>query len=414
LPVPPSPLPAAIVLDVDHSDDPTYGQQECTFYHHHYQNHCYLPLFIFAGTSHALVTASLCPGIRPPGAENAMIVVRLLSSLRRHRPHTHLLVRGDSHLAPPEVIDVIAQRRWTDFVFGLAGTPVLLRQAAPTLEEARRLHHQRVAPAHGQAPPASSRLYDECLYAARSWAQPWRVVLKADVLSAGDPPRFVVTSLDAPTPARRYEDLYGACGNGANAIKAVQGDRHRDRTAATTFLAHAMRLLLACAASALHHALRTPTLQHTGLANAQPAPVILTLLTGATQIKQYKDRMRLHLPSACPVKALRHRVTALLSVVPVPALHTSSGVSQPLTREAAPWFHGSSYATHRRHRRGRVGQVERPLGAWCVRLWVLSPPALREDVPAPVRPLKNPPQYAWPEALTTPEYAERLFLKYSG
>jgi hypothetical protein len=45
--------PAAIVLDLDHTDDPTYGQQEFTFYNHHYQNYCYLPLFIFEGTSHA-------------------------------------------------------------------------------------------------------------------------------------------------------------------------------------------------------------------------------------------------------------------------------------------------------------------------------------------------------------------------
>src|SRR5712691_2643925 len=66
--------PAAIVLDVDHSDDPTHGQQEFAFYNHHYQNYCYLPLFIFEGTSHALVTAYLGPGTRPSGAENAMIL----------------------------------------------------------------------------------------------------------------------------------------------------------------------------------------------------------------------------------------------------------------------------------------------------------------------------------------------------
>ena len=92
-----------------------------------------------------------------------MIVVRLLSYLRRHWPHTHILVRGDSHFATPELIEVLAHRRWTDFVFGLAGNAVLLRQAAPTLPAARRLHQQRVAlaHAHGQAPPASSRLYDE-------------------------------------------------------------------------------------------------------------------------------------------------------------------------------------------------------------------------------------------------------------
>jgi hypothetical protein len=317
--------PPAIVLDIDHSDDPTHGQQEFTFYNHYYQSYCYLPLFIFEGTSHALVTAYLRPGIRPTGAENAMILVRLLSYLRRHWPYTHILVRGDSHFATPEVIDVLAHRRRTDFVFGLAGNAVLLRQAAPTSQEARRLHHQRVAlaQAHGQAPPVSSRLYDEFVYAAKSWAQSWRVVLKAEVMSADDNPRFVVTSLGAPTPQMVYEDLYCARGNCENDIKAVKNDLRSDRTSATTFLANAMRLILACAAYALHHALRTHTLHHTALAQAQPSTIILTLFKIATQSKQYKDRILLHLPSSCPVKALLQRVTTLLCAVPALVYNTS-------------------------------------------------------------------------------------------
>src|SRR5262245_15435683 len=152
--------PAAIVLDLDHSDDPTHGQQEFAFYNHHYRNYCYLPLFIFEGTSHALVTAYLRPGIRPTGAENAMILVRLLSYLRRHWPQTHILVRGDSHFATPEVIDAITSYRWTDFVFGLAGNAVLLRHAEPVMQEARRLYQQRraQAQAYGEPLPTSSRL----------------------------------------------------------------------------------------------------------------------------------------------------------------------------------------------------------------------------------------------------------------
>ena len=110
--------PAAIVLDLDHSDDPTHGQQEFAFYNHYYKSYCYLPLFIFEGTSHALVTACLRPGARPTGAENAMILARLLPYLRQRWPYTHILVRGDSHFATPEVMDVIAHRRLTDFVFG--------------------------------------------------------------------------------------------------------------------------------------------------------------------------------------------------------------------------------------------------------------------------------------------------------
>jgi Transposase DDE domain group 1 len=140
--------PPAIVLDLDHSEDPTHGQQEFTFYNHHYQSHCYLPLCIFEGTSHALVAAFLRPGKRPPGAENAMLLVRLLAYLRRHWPSTHILVRGDSHFATPEVIEVLAHRRRMDVVFGLAGNPVLLRQAAPVMQEARRLFPQRTALAH--------------------------------------------------------------------------------------------------------------------------------------------------------------------------------------------------------------------------------------------------------------------------
>jgi Transposase DDE domain group 1 len=317
--------PAAIVLDLDHSDDPTYGQQEFAFYNHHYKNHCYLPLFIFEGTSHALGTAYLRPGTRPTGAANAMILVRLLSYLRHHWPRTHILVRGDSHFATPEVIDVITSYRWTDFVFGLAGNAVLLRHAEPVMQEARRLYQQRRAhaQAYGEPLPTSSRLYAEFSYAAQSWAQPWRVVLKAEVMSTGDNPRFVVTSLDAPTPQMLYEDLYCARGNCENDIKAVKCDLHSDRTSATTFLANAMRLLLACAAYALHHALRTHTLQHTALAQAQPSTIMLTLFKIATQVKQYKDRILLHLPASCPVKALLQRVTTLLCVVSVPVGNTS-------------------------------------------------------------------------------------------
>ena len=131
-----------------------------------------------------------------------MILARLLPYLRQRWPYTPILVRGDSHFATPEVMNVVAHRRLTDFVFGLAGNPVLLRHAEPLLQEARHLHQQRtaLAQAYGQRLPASSRLYEEFCYAAAAWSRPWRVVLKAEVMSAGDNPRCVVTSLAAPHP----------------------------------------------------------------------------------------------------------------------------------------------------------------------------------------------------------------------
>jgi hypothetical protein len=166
-------------------------------------------------------------------------------------------------------------------------------------------------------------VYAEFAAAAASWAQPWRVIVKAESMAAGDTPRLVVTSLKAPTPQRVNEELSCARGKGENASQAVKNDLHSARTSATTFLANARRLVLSCAAYVLHHALRTHTLTPTPLATAPPSTLSLTLFKGATQVKQYKDRILLHLPSACPVQALFPRGTALLSVLPLPVGHTS-------------------------------------------------------------------------------------------
>jgi len=124
-------------------------------------------------------------------------------------------------------------------------------------------------------------------------------------------------------PQMRYEDRSGARGNGENDIQAVKCALQRDRPSATTFLANAMRLLLACAAYVLHPALRTQTLAHTALANAQPSTGLRTLFKVATQSQPYQDRLLLHLPRSCPVKALFYRVTTLLSAVPAPRMNTS-------------------------------------------------------------------------------------------
>jgi hypothetical protein len=85
----------------------------------------------------------------------------------------------------------------------------LLRHAEPLLQEARHLHQQRtaLAQAYGQRLPASRRLSEAFCYAAASWSRPWRVVLKAEVMRAGENPRFVVTALAAPPPQMLYEDL---------------------------------------------------------------------------------------------------------------------------------------------------------------------------------------------------------------
>ena len=53
-----------------------------------------------------------------------------------------------------------------------------------------------------------TRIQDDLKYAAQTWPRAFRVVLKAEVMALGDTPRFVVTSLDLPSPESLYRDLY--------------------------------------------------------------------------------------------------------------------------------------------------------------------------------------------------------------
>ena len=307
--------PEALVLDIDHSEDAAYGQQPLAFYNHYYQSTCYLPLMVFEGLSGALVAAVLRPGKRPTGAENAMILKRVLKRIRAHFPTTQILVRGDGHFSTPELMAMIDAMVHTDFIFGLPSNAVINRLAEPAMQRACALWAEVQA---RELVPDAVRLYAEFRYAAASWHRPLRVVQKAEVMELGENPRFVVTSLEAPEPIRVYEELYCARGQAENWIKHLKAELASDRTSCTTFLANCMRLLEHAAAYALHQQLRTQVLQHTELAHAQPSTVITKLFKIAVQVRQFKDRVILHLPTSCPVKQLLQTVTERL-FVPKPA-----------------------------------------------------------------------------------------------
>ncbi len=312
------------MLDLDHSEDRTHGEQELSVYNGYDGSHCYLPLFVFEGLSGKLITAVLRPGQRPTGEENASIIKRILELLRQHWPETHIVLRGDSHFANPERMELKRADPLLDFVFGVAGNRALSPLAEPALARARARHQLACTHAErtGNPLPVRTRWYEELDYAAGSWPPRFRVVVKAEIMSQGENPRFVVTSLERPTPQSVYRLLYCGRGQDENSINHLTQDLCSDRTSDPRFRANTLRLYFACGADVLHHALRTETLRHTELAQAQPATVIRKLFKLAIRVIRYQDRLKLQLPSACPVQALLKRVTEILYRLPKPAWHT--------------------------------------------------------------------------------------------
>jgi hypothetical protein len=309
--------PKVLLVDMDHTDDPTYGQQELSFFNRHYQKHCYMPLTIFDGLSGKLITAILRPGKTPSGKENAMIMKRVLARIRQQWPDTNIILRGDGHFSNPELMQLCLDDVNMDFIFGMPANKVINRLAEPLMQKARAVHACRQSHAKGEA-VSNTRLFGEFEYAAGSWPQPFRMIQKAEVMNLGDNPRFVVTSLDLPSPQIAYTQLYCSRGNAERYIKELKNDLACDRTSDSSFLANCMRLITSCAAYNLIHALRSETLKGTTLAHAQASTIIARAFKIAVRIVQYKDRIKLQLPSACPIKSILLQITEILYAIPPP------------------------------------------------------------------------------------------------
>ena len=304
--------PAEIVLDLDATDDPLHGHQEGRFFHGYYGHHCYLPLYVTCG-DHVLC-ARLRPADIDASAGSVAELQRIVTQIRRRRPDTRILVRGDAGFCR-EAILAWCEAHAVDYVFGLARNPRLQRWLAKALRKSRR----RCA-ATGQA----SRRFRERRWRTRtSWSRKRRVVGKAEWLPGlrGENPRFVVTSLPARTLGAQalYEDLYCARGDMENRIKEQQLWLFADRTSTATMRANQLRLYLATFAGVLMTLLRQAGLQGTALARARADTIRARLLKVGARITVSRRRVRIAFASVYPLQRLFAHVLAALRAPPIRA-----------------------------------------------------------------------------------------------
>jgi hypothetical protein len=98
--------PKLIVLDFDDTEDPAHGEQEHIRYDGYYGGYCFLPLHVYEGLSGRLIT-TIFKAKRFSAAQLLAVLNRLVKHLRQAWPETHIVFRGDSHFAYPEVMEWI-------------------------------------------------------------------------------------------------------------------------------------------------------------------------------------------------------------------------------------------------------------------------------------------------------------------
>jgi len=284
--------PPAIVLDIDDTDDETYGAQQLSLFNAYYNEYCYLPLFIFEGQTGKLITSILRPGKRPDGKQIRAIIKRVIKKIRTVWPTVGILLRGDSHFATPKLYS------WCDkynvyYVLGLTKNSILKELSKSTLAAA----HSRYETFGEKA-----RVFKESSYQAGTWHRALRVIIMAEVSERGENLRFIVTNLEHERPSFLYETAFCGRGQMENFIKEHKIALRSGRTSCHSFIANSFRLMLHSAAYVIMHTFREKALAGTSLANAQFDTIRLKLLKIGAEVRELKTKLHFVLPASCPVK----------------------------------------------------------------------------------------------------------------
>lgn len=301
--------PEEIILDVDATDDPVYGQQEGRFFHGYYKHYCYLPLYIFCGEH--LLCARLRTADQDGAAGTTEELARIITQIRGIWPAVRIIVRGDSGFCRDHLLNW-CEHNQVDYVVGLAKNARLKAIIAGEMAEAK---------AQQEATDQAARVFKDFRYQTRdSWSCERRVVGKAEHLSKGENPRFIVTTLSPEEweAACLYEELYCARGDMENRIKEQQLALFADRTSTHEMHSNQLRLYFSSFAYVLVQTLRRLGLAGTEMEKAQCDTIRLKLFKIGARLRVSVRRVWLSFSESYPFAKLLEQVLARLQQIPIP------------------------------------------------------------------------------------------------
>src|SRR3954471_4605656 len=234
--------PDGVILDMDSSESPTFGQQEGSAWNGHFRRTCYHPLFVFDQFGD-LERCALRPGNVHSADEWRSVLAPVIARYRGRG--LALYFRGDAGFAKPELYELL-EAEDIGYAIRLPANSVLQE----------RIGHLLTRPA---APPPKRPqvFFASFTYRAQSWAKPRRVVAKVEWHQGELYPRvgFIVTNLTRP--AERISKFYHGRGTAEQWIREGKLALRWTRLSCRAFRDNAVRLQLFALAYNLANFLRS-------------------------------------------------------------------------------------------------------------------------------------------------------------
>ncbi|MGB0823503.1 MAG: IS1380 family transposase [Alphaproteobacteria bacterium] len=234
--------PKAVVLDMDSSVSPTYGDQEGTAYNGHFGCTCYHPLFLFNHMGD-LERCRLRSGNVHSAAGWRDVLEPVVERYKERK--VRLYFRGDAAFASPDIYDYL-EAQGIFYAIRIKANRVLQDYVA----------HLLTRPV-GRPPNHVRRYYASFSYQAGSWDRKRRVVAKVEWHPGELYPRvgFIVTNLSRP--AERVVAFYNHRGTAEQYIKEGKNAIKWTRLSCRRFRNNEVRLQLHALAYNLANFMRT-------------------------------------------------------------------------------------------------------------------------------------------------------------
>jgi hypothetical protein len=221
--------PRRVVLDMDSTEIPVYGEQEQSAYNGHFESTCYHPLLLFNREGDCLAAK-----LRPGNVHSAEGWEELLlpEIERQQRLGREVVFRADAAFAKPELYEALEERD-VKYAIRLPANDNLQRNIAELLTRpVGRPSHKPVV------------RFKSFLYQAASWKTVRRVVAKVEFHCGELFPRvgFIVTSLAAAS--RAVVRFYNKRGTAEQWIKEGKQAVAMTRLSCHRFHANEVRLWL--------------------------------------------------------------------------------------------------------------------------------------------------------------------------
>lgn len=282
--------PEEIILDLDATNDPLFGNQEGKHFHGYYDQYCYLPLYIFCGNH--LLLARLRTSDCDAAAGSVDELRKIVTQIRTQWENVRIIIRGDSGFCREDIMSY-CERNDLLYILGLPKNSRLFEEISEEIWDARDEYYETGKPC---------RVFRDFHYKTlKSWSKERRVIGKAEFLDKGYNPRFIVTSLDPEYEGQYlYEQMYCRRGDMENRIKEQQLALFADRTSSNTMRANQLRLYFSSIAYCFFEILRRVGLAETKMVKSQCTTLRLKMLKIGAFVKLTTRRFIISLASGYP------------------------------------------------------------------------------------------------------------------